>query len=48
MKKYKLILYVILALAIIPARVFCYEGQVEDISGGKYFPAVKYREKGSE
>lgn len=41
MKKYKLILYVILALAIIPARVFCYEGQVEDISGGKYFPAVK-------
>jgi len=41
MKKYKLVLSIVLALAIIPVRVFCYEGQVEDISGSKYFPAVK-------
>ncbi len=41
MRKYRLILFIILALALIPARIFCYQGEVEDISGSEYFPAVK-------
>lgn len=39
MKKY--ILVIIFALTLIPVRVFCYQGDIGDISGGKYFPAVK-------
>lgn len=30
-----------LALLVSVGRLFCYEGEVEDISGSKYFPAVK-------
>jgi cardiolipin synthase len=40
-KKYKLILLILLALVLMPARAFCYQGEVEDVSGGKYYPAVK-------
>ena len=30
-----------LAVLTLTSRVFCYEAQVENISGTKYFPAVK-------
>jgi hypothetical protein len=30
-----------LALFVFAGRLFCYEGEIEDISGSKYFPAVK-------
>ncbi len=40
-KKYSIIFLVTLALLGITARVFCYQAEVIDISGKKYFPAVK-------
>lgn len=41
MKKYLTIFLVAIAILGITARVFCYEAEVIDISGTKYFPAVK-------
>jgi len=39
--KYKTIVFVILMSLSITAPAFCFMGDVEDISGGKYFSAVK-------
>jgi len=41
--KYSLLVWGIIALAVlgITARAFCYQADVTDISGKKYFPAVK-------
>ncbi|MDP2924057.1 MAG: phospholipase D-like domain-containing protein, partial [Candidatus Omnitrophota bacterium] len=41
MKKYLTIFLVALAMLGITARVYCYQAEVIDISGTKYFPAVK-------
>ncbi len=40
MKKLRLIFFIVSALTLMAVRVFCYQGEVEDISGSKYFPAV--------
>ena len=40
-KRYLIVLIIALALLGITARVFCYQAEVTDISGTKYFPAVK-------
>jgi len=40
-KKYLTIFIIALALLDITARAFCYQAEVIDISGKKYFPAVK-------
>jgi len=40
-KRYLIIFLVVLAVLGIAARVFCYQAEVTDISGTKYFPAVK-------
>jgi len=41
MKKYLISFIIALALLGITARVFCYQADITDISGTKYFPAVK-------
>lgn len=41
MKRYLTISLIALAVLGITARVYCYEAEVIDISGRKYFPAVK-------
>lgn len=41
MKKYLTIFIIALVLLGITARAFCYQAEVVDISGAKYFPAVK-------
>ena len=41
LRKYLLIFLIALVVLGINARVFCYEADVIDISGAKYFPAVK-------
>jgi hypothetical protein len=40
-KKYLIIFLIALAMLGVAARVFCYTAEVTDISGTKYFPAVK-------
>jgi HKD family nuclease len=40
-KKYSIVFIIALAIFGISARAFCYQAQVTDISGTKYFPAVK-------
>jgi len=40
-KKYLVVFVIALALLGITARAFCYQAEVIDISGKKYFPAVK-------
>ncbi len=40
-KKYLIIFITVLAWLGIAARAFCYTAEVTDISGTKYFPAVK-------
>lgn len=40
-KKYLTIFIVALGMLVITARAFCYQAEVTDISGKKYFPAVK-------
>ena len=41
MKKYLIVIIIALAVLGMTARVFCYQAEVNDISGAKYFPAVK-------
>ncbi len=41
MKKYLTIFIIALAVFGLTARAFCYQAEVIDISGTKYFPAVK-------
>ena len=40
-KRYLAIFIIALVVSGITARAFCYEAEVTDISGTKYFPAVK-------
>ena len=40
-KRYTTILFIALAVFFIVARAFCFPADVQDISGPKYFPAVK-------
>ena len=40
-KKYLIVLVMAIAMLGITARAFCYQAEVTDISGTKYFPAVK-------
>lgn len=40
-KRYLAIFMIALVVLGITARAFCYEAEVIDISGSKYFPAVK-------
>lgn len=41
MKKYLTVFIIALVVLGITARAFCYQAEVKDISGTKYFPAVK-------
>ncbi len=41
MKKYSIIFIIVLAVFGVTARAYCYKAEVTDISGNKYFPAVK-------